>query len=80
MFFASGKFAPVRRLCDALAPAETAAIPEGTMGTVLQTAAVWSVGSNVDQHPLVKSYCEYILHAEETGEGVRGELRKLLGD
>src|SRR5260221_6314402 len=76
MFLATGKFAPIYRLCEALAPEETGAVPDqayspkkgepdSSLRPLIHQLAEWSIGSNAEQHPLVKSYCEWILSQEK---------------
>ena len=89
LFFASGSFAPIHRLCEALSPEETDAVPDQEyqpnkdkeavyLRVVIRGAAAWSIGSNASQHPLVKSYCEWMLEAEKVPNGVRAQIQKAL--
>jgi hypothetical protein len=88
-FLATGKFAPIYRLCEALAPEETGAVPdkayapkkdepEASLRLLIHEMAEWSIASNAEQHPLVKSYCEWILSQEKIPKAVRAELKKAL--
>jgi hypothetical protein len=89
MFLATGEFAPIYRLCEALAPEETSAVPdqayspnkdepESSLRPLIHELAEWSIASNAEQHPLVKSYCEWILSQESISKAVRRELKKAL--
>lgn len=74
-FFATGAFAPVERIVSALhmhrflgaldrlkasAPTATAPTPE-VMGELVLKSAQWSLGRNARNHPLVLSYCSWML-------------------
>lgn len=89
IYHASGKFDPVRRLCDALAPDETGAVEDSTLHepksgidvplrTVVRGIVRGSIVEGVESDPLLKSYCEWILASDTTAKTVRDELRKVL--
>lgn len=67
-FFASGKYQPIWELVDSM----------DHPNVFISQAAVWSVGSNKDQHDLVLQYLNYMLEEEELHPTVQDPLRDLL--
>ncbi len=79
VFFASGKFAAIQKLADALAPERTEAIGEGADKPALQKAVTTSLRTYARNELLVHGYCDWIMANDATTDGVRDALKKVLG-
>jgi hypothetical protein len=86
-FLASGKFAPVERLCDALAPEGTDVVADTTihekttgidvpLNKVVPVFVAKQIAGWPD--PLFRSYCDWIIASPKTREVVRTQLKKAL--
>jgi hypothetical protein len=80
VFFASGKFAAIQKLADALAPERTEAIGEGADKEALQKVVSASLRTYARNELLVHGYCEWITTNEAASDGVREALKKALGN
>jgi hypothetical protein len=87
-FLSSGRFAPLRELVGVLAyhPHKDALekfrklkqppsqIPPEVQKSMVFGAAMWSIGSNIQQHKLVRDYCEGILLQKDLPAGQHAAL------
>ncbi len=89
VYFASGAFAPIYRMCEALAPEETGAVADGNvvktggeqgppLRTVVPTVLNKKLLELVSYDKLVAQYCEWIVDDDETPKGVRDAVKELL--
>lgn len=89
-FLAKGTFAPIYRICEALAPEATDAVPDekfaGEKGeppvslrVLISRLAEWSLSSNAEEHEVVKSYCHWIQEQKNVPEALRTAIGKALG-
>jgi hypothetical protein len=91
IFSSNGNYAPIIKLIQtldyvkykgALEKFKTSAKSEDdkkkAMGEALYNSVVWSMKSNIKQHPLVKEYCEWALKNEELSATQKRELRQIL--
>ncbi|MFN0242339.1 MAG: hypothetical protein ACKVWV_05545 [Planctomycetota bacterium] len=76
-FFATGEFAPIRRLVDALELSASSDELRAKAETV-RKAAQWSLLANVRAHPLVRNYCRAIVEQRACGESARNVLAEIL--
>jgi hypothetical protein len=77
-FFASGKYAPILRLCEALANEETHVISDDADVDGLKKTVAESIRAQVRTQMLVKNYCSGILSSDTIQVSVRDALRKVL--
>lgn len=91
IFTSNGSYAPVRKLIQTLdlarfkGEAEKFKLPSNkdTVGTkalndVFFQGVVWSLKSNVRQHPRVREYCEWALREEKLNPIQKAELKAIL--
>jgi hypothetical protein len=93
-FLATGKYAPIRRIVDALALIKytgtleriksgeikkvTEAIEMQANYEAIHRAAVWSLHSNCKQMPLVHKYCVFMYANEDLAASVKRQLGAIL--
>jgi hypothetical protein len=91
IFTSNGSYAPIRKLIQTLdlarfkGEAEKYKLPSNkdTVGTralndVFYQGVVWSLKSNVRQHPRVREYCEWALREEKLNSIQKSELKEII--
>lgn len=77
LFYASGRFAPVLRLCQALVSEQTEVISEDADRKALTTLIATSIRDQARQHTLVRNYLDGIVGDETIPDVVRDGLEKI---
>ena len=93
-FFATGEFAPVKMLVDAMSDINGGITPEQYKNLPVKTpedskklmkwavggAALWSLTANAKTHPLVFYYCESLFQRDNTDKFIKSCLAKVLNE